>query len=93
MPLLLQVPVLLRLTAEILQGNAVMQLFTAVIALLVNVQVGIAEKVAVTLLVVPSAGSCTLLKICCVVELRVKNAAVAVASPLNTKLPDEGGLR
>ena len=88
----LQLPVLFKTTPDISQGGAVEQLFTAAIAALVKVQAGIAEKVAVRLLTVPSAGNCTLVKMCWVVELSEKKATVAEPSPLNTKLPDVAGL-
>ena len=92
LPLSLQLLVLFKTTPDISQGGAVEQLFTAAIAVLVKVQVlGRAEKVAVRLLVVPSAGNCTLGKMCWVVELSEKKATVAEASPLNTKLPDVAG--
>ena len=88
----LQLPVLLKSTADILQGGAAEQLFTAAIAALVKVQVlGRAEKVAVRLLVLPSAGNCTLGRKCWVGRSSEKYALVAEASPLNTKLPDEAG--
>ena len=65
---------------------------TAAMLLLVSVQAASASKVAVIDLVEPSAGRVTPTKVCVVVPSRLLTLSVAVASPLNTKLPVAGAL-
>ena len=87
----LQVAVGTILTADMPQTGTE-QDDTAAILLLVKVQAASASKVAVIDLVLPSAGKVTPTKVCVVVPSRLVTLSVAVALPLNTKLPVVGAL-